>query len=710
MRIFKLALLSAAFFLLIQNMAFGAVLIHEIAPGCNGVSTAEFVELYNTGSEPVNLSGWMLSFRGRTSSSDSGTITLSGTIPAGGYFLITGRDYSSLVGQPINGNTSGILFPIGDQDDTGVVVGKLSASAAQLGLKNAEGTLVDAAGYGIDPAYTGIYVETLSKSTGTGFSSRRSVSRDNATHGDTNNNSADFIYPASDAIPGAMTPTNSNTVEAPVKAWNPNPVNNAVNVATTKTLSWNAGAGAVSHNVYFGTTSPGTLQGNQTTATFTPGSLATGTTYYWRIDEVTATETITGDVWQFETTGPQPGGYVYLTWKNDPTNSIVVNWWNPNAPGDSNVQYGLTPAYGMNAYNPTVSNWHYIELTGLTPGATYHYKTSSSDGVDGNDATFTVPLRNRTSFKFAVAGDNRSPDPPADPTPFINRHQMLCNWLAARDYEFVIQTGDMINEGGVVLDWVNFYKAEKNLGKSKVIMPAVGNHEFNGSSPWYYNDFYAAGLPTNGPAGNNGKVYSFNYGNAHFVSLCSIGSQVNFTSQTAWLAADLAAASADPNIVWKFIYMHNPIYSAGTHGGDKTELAYWGAIIDQYQVDMVFAGHCHLYERSYPIKADQIDTDGTYYVTSGLGGADFTTQNAAQPDFPFMPITHAGETLAVCITINGNELTLEAIANANDQVYDTLHIVKGPEYDPADFNHDGWVDVKDLAELVSQWLDDGMWP
>jgi hypothetical protein len=287
---------------------------------------------------------------------------------------------------------------------------------------------------------------------------------------------------------------------------------------------------------------------------------------------------------------------------------------------------------------------------------------------------------------------------------------MLCNWLAASDYEFVLQTGDMINEGGVILDWVNFYKAEKNLGKSKVIMPVVGNHEFNGSGPFLYNDFYAAGLPTNGTAGNNGKVYSFNYGNAHFVGLCSIGSQVNYSSQAAWLEADLAAASADPNIVWKFIYMHNPIYSAGTHGGDKNELAYWGSIIDQYKVDIIFAGHCHLYERSLPIKADQVDQHGTYYVTSGLGGADFTTQSTLQPDYPLMPITHAGETLAACITINGNELTLQAIANADNHVYDTLHLVKGPEYDPTDFNQDGWVDSKDLSLLVSQWLDDGMWP
>ena len=150
MSFLRLILLS----IMLQSAAFGAVLVHEFAPGCNGVSTAEFVELYNTGDEPVDLAGWTLAYRGRSSSSDSGVLTLSGTIPPHGYFLITSPNYNTLVGQPINGNSLGILFPIGDLSDTGpVVVGKLSAAAGQVGLKDLSGTLVDAAGAGIDPQY-----------------------------------------------------------------------------------------------------------------------------------------------------------------------------------------------------------------------------------------------------------------------------------------------------------------------------------------------------------------------------------------------------------------------------------------------------------------------------------------------------------------------------------------------------------------------------
>ncbi len=88
----------------------------------------------------------------------------------------------------------------------------------------------------------------------------------------------------------------------PGKATNPSPANGATNVATNATLSWTAGSDATSHDVYFGTASPGTFQGNQTATTYNPGTLALSTTYYWRIDEKNVTGTTTGDVWSFTTT------------------------------------------------------------------------------------------------------------------------------------------------------------------------------------------------------------------------------------------------------------------------------------------------------------------------------------------------------------------------------------------------------------------------
>jgi len=99
------------------------------------------------------------------------------------------------------------------------------------------------------------------------------------------------------------------TASLPGQATNPSPADSDGDVAVDADLSWTGDPDATSHDVYFGTTSPGDFQGNQTETTFDPGALAYNTTCYWRIDEVNANGTTTGIVWNF-TTGAVPPAFV----------------------------------------------------------------------------------------------------------------------------------------------------------------------------------------------------------------------------------------------------------------------------------------------------------------------------------------------------------------------------------------------------------------
>ena len=87
----------------------------------------------------------------------------------------------------------------------------------------------------------------------------------------------------------------------PEQASNPNPTDNALGIATTANLSWTAGAGATSHDVYFGTTNPPPFIRNQGLTTFDPGDLSQVTKFYWRIDEVNGWGKTEGTVWNFTT-------------------------------------------------------------------------------------------------------------------------------------------------------------------------------------------------------------------------------------------------------------------------------------------------------------------------------------------------------------------------------------------------------------------------
>ena len=95
----------------------------------------------------------------------------------------------------------------------------------------------------------------------------------------------------------------------------PNPANGAVGVNPTGVLSWDAGAVAASHEVYFGMDADAVK--NATTASpeykgpkalgeesYDPGKLTLNTMYYWRIDEVNGVNPDSpwaGKVWSFTT-------------------------------------------------------------------------------------------------------------------------------------------------------------------------------------------------------------------------------------------------------------------------------------------------------------------------------------------------------------------------------------------------------------------------
>jgi hypothetical protein len=110
----------------------------------------------------------------------------------------------------------------------------------------------------------------------------------------------------------------------PGMASNPNPADGAVEVDRDVILSWNPGANADSHNVYFGTESDFSpmmerpeypewytiraFAGNQNSTQFDPGWLNSNTTYFWRIDEVNSNGTRTGVLWSFTTSTTGTGG------------------------------------------------------------------------------------------------------------------------------------------------------------------------------------------------------------------------------------------------------------------------------------------------------------------------------------------------------------------------------------------------------------------
>jgi len=91
---------------------------------------------------------------------------------------------------------------------------------------------------------------------------------------------------------------------APGQATTPYPANLAINVnRSTTVLTWVAGSGATSRDVFFSTANPPITKviTDGTVLSYNPGTMIGMKNYYWRVDEKNSVGTTTGVQWTFKT-------------------------------------------------------------------------------------------------------------------------------------------------------------------------------------------------------------------------------------------------------------------------------------------------------------------------------------------------------------------------------------------------------------------------
>lgn len=138
------------------------------------------------------------------------------------------------------------------------------------------------------------------------------------------------------------------------KAGLPTPANNSTDINLDADMSWTAGTGAVSHNVYFGTDNPPPFIGNQTSATFDPGTLEFSTTYYWQIDELNGSGVVTtGDVWNFTTTSGLAKNPLPATASTNVAVNTELHWTSGPGVVSHDVYFGTNIRDVRNAYRNT---------------------------------------------------------------------------------------------------------------------------------------------------------------------------------------------------------------------------------------------------------------------------------------------------------------------------------------------------------------------
>jgi hypothetical protein len=176
----------------------------------------------------------------------------------------------------------------------------------------------------------------------------------------------------------------------------------------------------------------------------------------------------------------------------------------------------------------------------------------------------------------------------------------------------------------------------------------MGNHEGSGAlfKKYFPYPFVSA------------RYWSFDYGPAHFVCIDQYRNYFPGSNQHTWLGNDLAATTKP----WKFVFFHEPGWSAGGHSNNLSVQNYIQPYCEEHGVAMVFAGHNHYYARA--------EVNGVQHVTTGGGGAPLYDPNPSYPNV----VTSAKEHHFCKVEIDDAMLHMSVITK-QDSLIDSLTIM-----------------------------------
>jgi predicted phosphodiesterase len=288
-----------------------------------------------------------------------------------------------------------------------------------------------------------------------------------------------------------------------------------------------------------------------------------------------------------------PGG-VTIKVEVDPPQAIVVDVAGPDG---ATAQVEAKEAHAL----------HVVRVSGLKPSQKYSYTVHV--GPASERGTFTTAPKEgpEARFTFLVYGDNRT-DPVA--------HAAVTRAIAQSPSDFLVHTGDFVEDGRETDQWREFFDVERPLLKDRCVFACVGNHELFERAGENYQRYFGTGDP--------GRLYNtFRWGNTRFFLL---NGQDTFDQgpEKEWLVRELDKAADEDGLVWRITVVHYGYRSAGPHGDNPRLLA--GGIdklLTSKKVDLVISGHDHIYERG--------EHNGMRYVVSGGGGAPLYRVKAPLP-------------------------------------------------------------------------------
>jgi predicted phosphodiesterase len=409
--------------------------------------------------------------------------------------------------------------------------------------------------------------------------------------------------------------------------------------------------------------------------------------------------------------------------------------WNPS---------NITATQKIKVKGTSPFNVYHAYLNNLVAGEIFKYRVIQNKNIVFN-AEGIAPKSNTQPYSFIAIGDIGAEK---------QDQKKLANIAYNLQPDFVAVPGDIVYDEGLISEYGKkfwpIYNADTANDNGAPLMrkipfiAAVGNHDVDNSDLDRHPDalayYYFWAQPLNGPTINDfsgaypsfksnesnkeaflngaGKAYpkmnhfSYDYGNAHWLVI-DADNYVDWTNKELldWVKQDLKNAA---NATWRFVMYHQPGFNSSREHFEQQQMRLLAPILEEGKVDVVFTGHVHNYQRSFPLTfvPDRKGTllvggkdnktlrgrvvngkwtldkafdgikntkpKGVIYIVTGAGGADlYNPEQTNDPDSwqkfttKFFATSHS----LSHVKVNGNSFKLQQIT-AEGKVVDEFEIVK----------------------------------
>ena len=382
-----------------------------------------------------------------------------------------------------------------------------------------------------------------------------------------------------------------------------------------------------------------------------------------------------------------------------PASTSIIIKWRSSKSSPGRVRYGtLSGKLDRVVQTRTDTRDHEVLLEGLEPATRYYYEVS---GLDEETFYFkTAPVEGEARpVRVWILGDSGSGDERAEKVT-----DAFYRFNQGPGADLMLLLGDAAYDVGSDADYQKaFFEMYPHTLAITPVFSALGNHDTETDQGAPYFEIFS--LPVDGRSGGLGSgtenYYSFNFANIHFVALDTVVSDRSPGSDMyRWLVADLKANKQD----WTVAFFHHPLYSKGRHDSDDKGSAmadmreHYTPVFETYGVDLVFSGHNHSYERSFPLfghrgttdtllahmKTDsgngRIDGDGEYRKTSASDGVIYIVAGSAGKAHEY-PLNHPANYISMAelgsmvLDFDGNKLKATFVS-PDPEAVDYFTVVK----------------------------------